>query len=55
LKNNQVYHAKIKHIDVRFHNIRVILACQHALLENVHTLVNTPDIYGTTIFLYLQR
>lgn len=37
LTNNQVYHIETKHIDVRFHKIKALLALGQMLLENVHT------------------
>jgi hypothetical protein len=38
LENNQVYHDITKHIDVRFHKIRELLASGQILLEKIHTL-----------------
>jgi hypothetical protein len=40
LAKNQVYHARTKHIDVRFHKIRELVATSELLLEKVHTSEN---------------
>jgi hypothetical protein len=39
-----VYHARTKHIDVRFHKIRKLVATGEFLLENVHTSENAADM-----------
>jgi hypothetical protein len=39
-----VYHARTKHIDVRFHNIRELLTTGYILLENIHTSENAADM-----------
>ena len=44
LEDNQVYHSRTKHIDVRFHKIRELLASKHILLQNIHTSENTTDM-----------
>ena len=44
LAKNQVYHARTKHIDVRFHRIRELVSSSELLLEKVHTFENTADI-----------
>lgn len=44
LANNQVYHARTKHIDVRFHKIRELLASRQILLQKVHTSENAADM-----------
>lgn len=36
LTNNQVYHVKIKHVDMRFHKIVELFASRQILLENIH-------------------
>ncbi|KAE8704522.1 hypothetical protein F3Y22_tig00110450pilonHSYRG00548 [Hibiscus syriacus] len=41
---NHVYHARTKHIDVRFHKIRELIASREILLQNVHTSENTCDM-----------
>ena len=35
LAKNQVYHARIKHIDVRFHKIRELVVTGELLLEKI--------------------
>jgi hypothetical protein len=39
-----VYHAKTKHIDVRFHKIGKLVATAELLLEKIHTFENAADI-----------
>lgn len=40
LANNQVFHARTKHIDVRFHEIRELMTSGQVLLRKVHTSEN---------------
>jgi hypothetical protein len=44
LAKNQVYHARTKHIDVRFHKIRELVATGELLLEKIHTSENATDM-----------
>jgi len=44
LTKNQVYHARTKHIDVRFHKIRELIATSELLLEKIYTFKNAADI-----------
>jgi len=44
LATNQVYHARTKHIDVRFHFVRVILDDGDIELLKVHTKENPADM-----------
>jgi hypothetical protein len=44
LAKNQVYHARTKHIDVRFHKIRELVATSDLLLEKIHTSENAVDM-----------
>ena len=44
LAKNQLYHARIKHIDVRFHKIRELVAAGELLLEKIHTSENASDM-----------
>uniref|UniRef100_A0A2N9GG47 CCHC-type domain-containing protein n=1 Tax=Fagus sylvatica TaxID=28930 RepID=A0A2N9GG47_FAGSY len=44
LAKNQVYHARTKHIDVRFHKIRELIVTGDIVLEKVHTLENAADM-----------
>ena len=44
LAKNQVYHAKTKHIDVRFHKIRELMTSSQILLRQVHTPKNATDM-----------
>ena len=44
LAKNQLYHARTKHIDMRFHKIRELVYSGELLLEKVHTSENSADI-----------
>jgi len=44
LARNQVYHAQIKHIDVRFHFVREILDDGDIKLLKIHTTKNPTDM-----------
>ncbi|KAH7429742.1 hypothetical protein KP509_09G063700 [Ceratopteris richardii] len=44
LAKNPVYHAKTKHIEVRYHFIRDCLATESIILEKVHTRDNAADV-----------
>ena len=44
LAKNQVYHARTKHIDVRFHKIRELIISSQILLQKIHTSENAADI-----------
>ncbi|KAG9458815.1 hypothetical protein H6P81_003323 [Aristolochia fimbriata] len=44
LAKNQVFHARTKHIDVRFHFVREILEEEEILLQNIHTAENPADM-----------
>ena len=44
LAKNQVYHSRTKHIDVRFHKIRELVAIGELLLEKIHTSENAADM-----------
>ncbi|XP_041025491.1 secreted RxLR effector protein 161-like [Juglans microcarpa x Juglans regia] len=44
LGKNQVYHARTKHIDVRFHRIRELVSSGELLLEKVHSFENAADM-----------
>jgi hypothetical protein len=44
LAKNQVYHARTKHIDVRFHKIRELVATAELLLEKIHTSENVANM-----------
>ena len=44
LVKNQVYHARTKHIDVRFHRIKELVSSGEFLLEKVHTSENATDM-----------
>ena len=39
-----MYHARTKHIDVRFHKIRKLVSSGELLLEKVHTSENAADM-----------
>jgi ribonuclease HIII len=44
LAKNQVYHARTKQIDVRFHRTRKLVFSGEMLQEKVHTFENTIDM-----------
>ena len=44
LVKNQVYHARTKHIDVRFHKIRELITSSQILLQKIHTSENAVDM-----------
>ena len=44
LVKNQVYHARMKHIDVRFHFVREILDKGDIELQKIHTKENLADM-----------
>jgi len=44
-----VYHARIKHIDVRFHFVREILDQGDTKLQKIHTKENPADILTKVI------
>lgn len=39
-----MYHARTKHIDVRFHNIKELILSGQMLLQKIHTSENAADI-----------
>ena len=41
---NRVYHARTKHVDVRFHFVRKILDESEIKLQKIHTKENPTDI-----------
>ena len=43
-KKSKVYHAKTKHIDVRFHKIKELMTSGQILLRKVYTLENVVDM-----------
>jgi hypothetical protein len=49
LAKNQVYHARTKHIDVRFHKISELVTTGELLLNNIHTSKNVADML-TNVF-----
>ncbi|CAH9096877.1 unnamed protein product [Cuscuta epithymum] len=44
LTKNDTYHAKTKHIDVKYHFIRDIVAAGNIVVQNIHTLENLADL-----------
>ena len=44
LAKNHVYHARIKHIDVRFHKIKEFVSSSELLFEKIHTSKNATDM-----------
>ena len=49
LAKNEVYHARMKHIDVRFHFIREILDEGDIKLQKIHTKENPADVLTNVI------
>ena len=49
MANNKIYHARTRHIDVRFHKIRELLESEEIKLQKVHTDKNTTDILTKTV------
>ena len=39
-----MYHARTKHINVRFHKIRELVSSSELVLEKVHTFENAVDM-----------
>ena len=44
LAKHQVYHARTKHIDVRFHKIRELTVTREIILEKIDTSENAADM-----------
>ena len=44
LEKNQVYHARTKHINVRFHKFRKLIISGQILLQKIHTSENAADM-----------
>ena len=44
LAKHQVYHARTKHIDVRFHKIRELTVTREIILEKIDTLENAANL-----------
>ena len=44
LAKNQVYHARTKHIDVRYHFIREIIEDSGVIMQKIHTTDNPADM-----------
>ena len=44
LSKNSAFHEKTKHIDVRLHFVRDIIAKQHVKVEKISTVVNPDDM-----------
>ena len=58
LARNQVYHARTKHIDVRYHFVREILEEGDIELLKIHTSENPADMLTKVVSLFfidLQR
>jgi hypothetical protein len=49
LAKNQVYHARTKHIDVRFHKINELVATDELFVEKIHTFENAADMLTKSI------
>ena len=44
LTKNQVFHARTKHVDIRFHRIRDWIISGEVSIEKVHTDENASDM-----------
>ncbi|KAG8645907.1 hypothetical protein MANES_10G105950v8, partial [Manihot esculenta] len=44
LEKNASFHSRSKHINVRYHWIRIVLETKQLLLENIHTEENSSDM-----------
>ena len=44
LAKNQVFHARTKHIDVRYHFVREIFEEEEIILQKIHTTENPADM-----------
>ena len=51
LEKNQVYHARTKHIDMRFHKIGELVSSSELLLENIHTSKNAAGMLTKPIII----
>ena len=40
-----MYHARTKHIDVRFHKIKKLVSSGELLLEKIHTSKNAANMF----------
>jgi len=49
LIKNQVYHARMKHLDVRFHFVRKILDEGDVKLKKIHTKENPTDLINKVV------
>lgn len=49
LAKNQVYHARTKHIDVRYHFIREIIEEGGVVIQKIHTTENPADMLTKTV------
>ena len=49
LAKNQIYHARTKHIDVRFHKIRELIAYGEILLQKIGTAENATDMLTKSV------
>ena len=49
LAKNQVYHARIKHIDVKYHFVRNVLEDENTEVKKIHTKDNLADILTKVI------
>ena len=50
LAKNQVYHARTKHIDIRYHFVRDFLEDGNIELKKIHTKNNLTDMLTKVIF-----
>ena len=51
LAKNQVFHARTKHIDVRYHFVREIIEDEKILLQKIKTAENLVDMMTKVVSL----
>ena len=49
LAKNQVYHARTKHIGVRYHFIREIIEDGGVIMKKIHTTDNPADMFTKVV------
>jgi hypothetical protein len=49
LAKNQVYHARMKQIDVKFHKIRELIITGDIILEKIHTSENADNMLTKSV------
>jgi len=49
LANHQVYHARTKHIDIRFHFVRDMIESKEIVVEKVASEENPADVFTKSL------